>query len=172
MKSRLQKPGFQQNRSLTLEFTISTLTRQNTNFYMGNTLHFKIFRKKHYTRTSGLAASRITSVFQFYKIILQFSDNLHLNWQKPWQSHWRTMTRISNSLKRFLFLFLLDVSPITSRAGMISLPKCVGIYTKLKLVYWTLDVHHSCFSLLSFTVKNNFLNFVQRKIFPDLEAKQ
>ena len=43
---------------------------------------------------------------------------------------------------------------------MISLPKCVGIYTKLKLVHGPLDVHHSCTSLLSFTSKNNFLNFV------------
>ena len=83
-------------------------------------------------------------------------------------------TRVSNSLERFLFLLLLDVSPITSRAGVISLPRCVGIYTKLKLVHWTLDVHHSCSFLLSFTVKNNSLNFVQkkRKIFPDLEPKQ
>ena len=43
---------------------------------------------------------------------------------------------------------------------MISLPKCVGIYAKLKLVHWTLNVHHMCTSLLSFTVKNNSLNFV------------
>ena len=40
---------------------------------------------------------------------------------------------------------------------------CVDIYTKLKLVHWTLDVHHSCSSLLSFTFKNNSLNFVQKK---------
>ena len=37
---------------------------------------------------------------------------------------------------------------------------CVGIYTKLRLVHGPLDVHHSCTSLLSFTFKNNFLNFV------------
>ena len=36
----------------------------------------------------------------------------------------------------------------------------MGIYTKLKLVHGPLDVHHSCTSLLSFTFKNNFLNFV------------
>ena len=71
-----------------------------------------------------------------------------------------TETRVSNSLERFLFLLLLDVPPMTSRAGIISLPKCVGIYTKLKLVHGPLDVHHSCTSLLSFTFKNNFLNFV------------
>ena len=71
-----------------------------------------------------------------------------------------TETTVSNSLERFLFLLLLDVPPMTSRAGMISLPKCVGIYTKLKLVHGLLDVHHSCTSLLSFTFKNNFLNFV------------
>ena len=56
-----------------------------------------------------------------------------------------------------------NASPIMSRAGMISLPRCTGIYTKLKLVHWTLDVHHSCSSLLSFTFKNNSLNFVQKK---------
>ena len=56
-----------------------------------------------------------------------------------------------------------NASPIMSRAGMISLPRCVDIYTKLKLVHWTLDVHHSCSSLLSFTFKNNSLNFVQKK---------
>ena len=56
-----------------------------------------------------------------------------------------------------------NASPIMSRAGMISLPRWVGIYTKLKLVHWTLDVHHSCSSLLSFTFKNNFRNFVQKK---------
>ena len=70
-----------------------------------------------------------------------------------------TETRVSNSPERFLFL-LLDASPMTSRASMISLPKCVGIYTKLKLVHGHLDVNHSCTSLLSFTFKNNFLNFV------------
>ena len=52
-----------------------------------------------------------------------------------------------------------SASPI----GMISLPRCVDIYTKLKLVHWTLDMHHSCPSLLSFTFKNNSLNFVQKK---------
>ena len=57
-----------------------------------------------------------------------------------------------------------NASPIMSKAGMISLPRCMGIYTKLKLVHWTLDVHHSCTSLLSFTVKNNSLNFVQKKM--------
>ena len=56
-----------------------------------------------------------------------------------------------------------NASPIMSRAGMISLPRCVDIYTKLKLVHWTLNVHHSCSSLLSFTFKNNSLNFVQKK---------
>ena len=71
-----------------------------------------------------------------------------------------TEPRVSNSLERFLFLLLLDVPPMTSRAGMISLPKCVGIYTKLKLVHGPLDVHDSCISLLSFTFKNNFLDFV------------
>ena len=43
---------------------------------------------------------------------------------------------------------------------MISLPKCMGIYTKLKLVHGPLNVHHSCTPLLSFIFKNNFLNFV------------
>ena len=56
-----------------------------------------------------------------------------------------------------------NASPIMSRAGMISLPRCTGIYTKFKLVHWTLDMHHSCSSLLSFTFKNNSLNFVQKK---------
>ena len=80
-----------------------------------------------------------------------------------------------NSLKRDLLfddffiwyktgsLQFSNASPIMSRAGMISLTRCVDIYTKLKLVHWTLDVHHSCSSLLSFTFKNNFLNFVQKK---------
>ena len=71
-----------------------------------------------------------------------------------------TKTRVSNSLERFLFLLLLDVVPITSRAGMISLPKCVDIYTKMKLVHRPLDVHHSCTSLRSSTLENNSLNFV------------
>ena len=35
-----------------------------------------------------------------------------------------------------------NASPIMSRAGMISLPRCVDIYTKLKLVHWTLDVQN------------------------------
>ena len=89
-----------------------------------------------------------------------------------------------NSLRGIYFLMIFyllqgllqfsNASPIMSRAGMISLPRCTGIYTKLKLVHWTLDVHHSCSSLLSFIFKNNSLNLVQkkRKIFPDLEPKQ
>ena len=63
---------------------------------------------------------------------------------------------------KYYFSFRM-LSPIMSRAGMISLPRCVDIYTKLKLVHWTLDVHHSCSSLLSFIFKNNYLYFVQKK---------
>ena len=73
------------------------------------------------------------------------------------QNSW---TRVS-AASRITSVF--QCSPIMSRAGMISLPRCVDIYTKLKLVHWTLDVHHSCSSLLSFTFKNNSLNFVQKK---------
>ena len=57
-----------------------------------------------------------------------------------------------------------NASPIVSRAGMISLPRCMGFYTKFKLVHWTLDVHPSCTSLLSFTVKNNSLNSSECRI--------
>ena len=56
-----------------------------------------------------------------------------------------------------------NASPIMSRAGRISLTSCVDIYTKLKLVHWTLDVHQSCSSLLNFTFKNNSLHIVQKK---------
>ena len=60
-------------------------------------------------------------------------------------------------------LRFFNASPTTSMAGMISLPRCMGIYTKLKLIHWTLDVHHSCASLISCTFKNNSLNFVQKR---------
>ena len=79
------------------------------------------------------------------------------------QSHWRLRQGFPTAWRGSYFFFVADVLPITSRAGMISLPNWVGIYTKLKLVHWTLDVHHSCTSLLSFTFKNNSLNFVQKK---------
>ena len=67
-------------------------------------------------------------------------------------------TRVSNNLEKFLFL-LLDVTPITSMTGIISLPECVDSYTKVKLFHRTLDVHHSYTYLLSFTIANNFLHF-------------
>jgi len=79
------------------------------------------------------------------------------------QSYWRLSQRFPTAWRGSYFFFPVDVPPITSRAGIISLPKWGAIYTKLKLVHWTLDVHHSCTSLLSFTFKNNFLNFVQKK---------
>ena len=73
------------------------------------------------------------------------------------------ITSVSDASPMITSVF--DASPI--RAGIISLPRCAGIYIKLKLV-------HSCSSLLSFTFKTNFLNFVQKKgkIFPDMEPKQ
>ena len=57
---------------------------------------------------------------------------------------------------------------------MISLPKYVGIYIKLKLVHGTLDVHYSCTFLVSFTLKNNSPNFVNNfeKKFPEMFPKQ
>ena len=82
---------------------------------------------------------------------------------------------MSNSLERFLFLLLLlDVTPTTSRAGMISLSKYVGIYIKLKLVHGTLDVQHSCTSVVSFTLKNNSPNFINNleKNFPEMLPKK
>ena len=79
------------------------------------------------------------------------------------QSHWRLRQGFPTAWRGSYFFFPVDVPPITSRAGIISLPKWGAIYTKLKLVHWTLDVHHSCTSLLSFTFKNNSLNFVQKK---------
>ena len=117
---------------------------------------WKIFRKILY----------LNSCFKDYFSFPISQNNILIVWQPTPKlaetnaESVETKTRVSNSLERFLFLLLLDASPMTSRAGMISLPKYVGIYTKLKLVHGLLDVHYSCTSLLSFTFKNNSLNFV------------
>ena len=133
----------------------------NTNFNIENILHLTIFRKKLYPKSVAQLLTYIYILLQFlihfYKITFfyQTTPKLAENNAKLLE----TRTRVSDNLEKFPFL-LLDVTLITSRTGIISWPECVDIYTKVKLVHRTLDVYHSCTFLLSFTVANNFLHFV------------
>ena len=58
--------------------------QSSINFYIENTLHFKIFIKKHCTWTSGSAAYK--DCFSQTLLKITTSGDQHQNWQKPKQS--------------------------------------------------------------------------------------
>ena len=140
-----------------------------TNFHVKRHWPLKYLEKK-FTWTNS---SAIYMDFRhFYKITIFWKSTPKL---AETNAKWlETRTEVSNSLDRFLCHLLFDVTPITSREGLISVPKCVDFYTKMKLVHRIHEVHHSCTYLLNFTITENSLNFVNNlsKIFPEMQPKQ